>query len=91
MNEEQLYQHIQYKAIGHDPTDAVTGILEVFRQYESLSLAAKQSVLNFVSNVISIESTGSLSGGTEQKAAILINPATGESEEIFINKLQNEN
>lgn len=67
MNEEQLYQHIGYKIIGHDPTDAVIGILEVFKQYESLSLAAKQSILNFVANVISIESTGLLHGLVEQK------------------------
>lgn len=64
MNEEQLYHQIQYKAIGHDPTDAVTGILKVFKHYEDLSLEAKQSVLNFVANVISIESTGLF---TEQK------------------------
>lgn len=67
MNEEQLYHHIQYKAIGHDPTDAVTGILEVLKRYDGLSLAAKQSVLNFVSNVVSIESTGLLHSLIEQK------------------------
>lgn len=66
--ESPTFHCVQYKIVGRDPTDAVTGVLQVLKTYPSLSLAAKQAVLNFAANIVSIEEPVFLHSSEESKS-----------------------
>ena len=67
-DESPTFRYVQYKIVGHAPTDAVTGVLQVLKTYPSLSLAAKQAVLNFAANIVSIEEPAFLHSSGESKS-----------------------